>query len=137
MAFIYSRLEKHLGHEACVSSVSGMGEIAIVACPLLGGGVKWALSRCREKEGKRQEPFSHSCNPVLHSPYMHIDVRFHFPKEKVEKGIVELFFVRTEFQLTDLFTKALSEDRFKYLVRRLGMRCLTPEELEVLANASA
>ncbi|GKG62462.1 hypothetical protein Tco_0634235, partial [Tanacetum coccineum] len=40
-------------------------------------------------------------------------------------------------QLADLFTKALSEDRFKYLVRRLGMRCLTPDELEVLANESA
>nr|GEV85692.1 Gag-Pol polyprotein [Tanacetum cinerariifolium] len=44
---------------------------------------------------------------------------------------------RTEYQLADMFTKALSEDRFKYLVRRLGMRCLTPEELEVLANESA
>ncbi|GJZ85527.1 hypothetical protein Tco_0650866 [Tanacetum coccineum] len=55
----------------------------------------------------------------------------------VEKGIVELFFVGTEYQLADLFTKALSEDRFKYLVRRLGMRCLTPEELEVLENKSA
>nr|GEV48030.1 Gag-Pol polyprotein [Tanacetum cinerariifolium] len=43
----------------------------------------------------------------------------------------------TEYQLADLFTKALSEDRFKYLVRRLGMRCWTPEELEVLANESA
>ncbi|GKA11437.1 integrase, catalytic region, zinc finger, CCHC-type containing protein [Tanacetum coccineum] len=41
------------------------------------------------------------------------------------------------YQLADLFTKALSEDRFMYLVRRLGMRCLTPEELEVLANESA
>ncbi|GKD60361.1 hypothetical protein Tco_1297870 [Tanacetum coccineum] len=40
-------------------------------------------------------------------------------------------------ELADMFTKALSEDRFKYLVRRLGMRCLTPEELEVLANESA
>ncbi|GJY93406.1 hypothetical protein Tco_0509188 [Tanacetum coccineum] len=49
---------------------------------------------------------------------------------KVEKGIVELFFVRTEYQLANLFTKALPEDRFKYLVRRYGMRCLTPEELE-------
>ncbi|GJW88687.1 hypothetical protein Tco_0164027 [Tanacetum coccineum] len=55
----------------------------------------------------------------------------------VEKGIVELFFVGTEYQLADLFTKALSEDRFKYLVRRLGMRCLTPDELEVLAIESA
>ncbi|GKC04482.1 retrovirus-related pol polyprotein from transposon TNT 1-94 [Tanacetum coccineum] len=74
-----------------------------------------------------------SCNPVQHSRTKHIDVRYHFIKEQVEKGIVELFFVRTEYQLADLFTKALSEDRFKYLVRRLGMRCLTPDELEVLA----
>ncbi|GJW52898.1 retrovirus-related pol polyprotein from transposon TNT 1-94 [Tanacetum coccineum] len=78
-----------------------------------------------------------SCNPVQHSRTKHIDVRYHFIKEQVEKGIVELFFVRTEYQLADLFTKALPEDRFKYLVRRLGMRCLTPEELEVLANESA
>ncbi|GJU09844.1 retrovirus-related pol polyprotein from transposon TNT 1-94 [Tanacetum coccineum] len=55
----------------------------------------------------------------------------------VENAIVELFFVGTEYQLSDLFTKALPEDRFKYLVRRLGMRCLTPKELEVLANESA
>nr|GFA24633.1 retrovirus-related Pol polyprotein from transposon TNT 1-94 [Tanacetum cinerariifolium] len=78
-----------------------------------------------------------SCNPVQHFRTKHIDVRYHFIKEKVEKGIVELFFVRTEYQLDDPFTKALSEDRFKYLVRRLGMRCLTPEELEVLENESA
>ncbi|GJR73977.1 hypothetical protein Tco_0086342 [Tanacetum coccineum] len=60
-----------------------------------------------------------SCNPVQHSCTKHIDVRYHFIKEQVEKGIVELFFVGTEYQLADLFTKALSEDRFKYLVRRL------------------
>nr|GEV77197.1 hypothetical protein [Tanacetum cinerariifolium] len=78
-----------------------------------------------------------SCNPVQHSCTKHIDVRYHFIKEKVEKGIVELLFVGTEYQLADLFTKALPEERFKYFVRRLGMRCLTPEELEVLANESA
>ncbi|GJV19680.1 retrovirus-related pol polyprotein from transposon TNT 1-94 [Tanacetum coccineum] len=38
-------------------------------------------------------------------------------KEQVEKGIVELLFVKTEYQLADLFTKALPEHRFKYLVR--------------------
>ncbi|GKA23067.1 putative reverse transcriptase domain-containing protein [Tanacetum coccineum] len=37
----------------------------------------------------------------------------------------------TEYQLADMFTKALPEDRFKYLVRRIGMRCLTPAELEI------
>ncbi|GJS69767.1 retrovirus-related pol polyprotein from transposon TNT 1-94 [Tanacetum coccineum] len=78
-----------------------------------------------------------SCNLVQHSRTKHIDVRYHFIKEQVEKGIVELFFVGTEYQLADLFTKALSEDRFKSLVRQLGMRCLTPDELEVLAIESA
>nr|GEV99393.1 retrovirus-related Pol polyprotein from transposon TNT 1-94 [Tanacetum cinerariifolium] len=77
------------------------------------------------------------CNPVQHSRTKHIDVRYHFIKEKVEKGIVELFFVGTEYQLADLFTKALPEERFKYLVRRLGMRWLTPDELKALANESA
>nr|GFB48906.1 hypothetical protein [Tanacetum cinerariifolium] len=43
----------------------------------------------------------------------------------------------TEYQLADMFTKALHEDRFKYLVRRIGMRCLTLAELEVLAKESA
>ncbi|GKB63540.1 retrovirus-related pol polyprotein from transposon TNT 1-94 [Tanacetum coccineum] len=78
-----------------------------------------------------------SCNPVQHSCTKHIDFRYHFIKEKVENGIVKLFFVGTAYQLADMFTKALPEDRFKYLVRRLDMRCLTPEELVVLANESA
>nr|GEV38643.1 Gag-Pol polyprotein [Tanacetum cinerariifolium] len=67
-----------------------------------------------------------SCNPVQHSRTKHIDVRYHFIKEKVEKGIVELFFVGTEYQLADLFTKALTEERFKYLVKRLGGSQLQP-----------
>ncbi|GJW36784.1 retrovirus-related pol polyprotein from transposon TNT 1-94 [Tanacetum coccineum] len=67
-----------------------------------------------------------SCNPVLHSRTKHINVRYHFIKEHVEKGIVELYFVRTEYQLANMFTKALSKERFEYLVGRLGMRCLTP-----------
>nr|GEV40040.1 copia protein [Tanacetum cinerariifolium] len=78
-----------------------------------------------------------SCNPVQHSRTKHIDVRYHFIKEKVEKGIVELFFVGTEYQLADMFTKALPVERFKYLVRRLGIRCLTLAQLEALANESA
>ncbi|GJV45312.1 retrovirus-related pol polyprotein from transposon TNT 1-94 [Tanacetum coccineum] len=40
-------------------------------------------------------------------------------------------------KLADMFTKALLQERFEYLVGRLGMRCLTPAELEVLANETA
>ncbi|GJX10125.1 retrovirus-related pol polyprotein from transposon TNT 1-94 [Tanacetum coccineum] len=43
----------------------------------------------------------------------------------------------TEYQLADMFTKALPEERFQYLVRQIGMRCLTPAELEVLTKESA
>ncbi|GJS01602.1 hypothetical protein Tco_0318110 [Tanacetum coccineum] len=39
--------------------------------------------------------------------------------------------------LADMFTKALPEDQFKYLVRRIGMRCLTPADLDVLTNETA
>ncbi|GKC15855.1 retrovirus-related pol polyprotein from transposon TNT 1-94 [Tanacetum coccineum] len=55
-----------------------------------------------------------SCNQVHHSRTNHIDVRYHFIKGHVEKGIVKLFFVETEYQLADLFTKALSNIGFKY-----------------------
>nr|GEZ00419.1 retrotransposon protein, putative, unclassified [Tanacetum cinerariifolium] len=84
-----------------------------------------------------QSAIAISCNPVQHSRTKHIHTRYHFIKEQVENSIIELYFVRTEHQLADMFTKALPEDRFKYLVRRIGMRCLTPAELEVLANESA
>nr|GEZ38954.1 retrovirus-related Pol polyprotein from transposon TNT 1-94 [Tanacetum cinerariifolium] len=51
--------------------------------------------------------------------------------------LVSLMSKKTEYQLADMFTKALPKDRFKYLVRRIGMRCLTLAELEVLAKESA
>ncbi|GJW32909.1 hypothetical protein Tco_0052941 [Tanacetum coccineum] len=84
-----------------------------------------------------QSAIAISCNPVQHSHTKHIVVRCHFIKEQVERGIIKLYFVRTKYQLADMFTKDLSQERFEYLVRRLGMRCLTPAELKVLANESA
>nr|GEW50767.1 retrovirus-related Pol polyprotein from transposon TNT 1-94 [Tanacetum cinerariifolium] len=76
-----------------------------------------------------------SCNPVQHSRTKHIVVRYHFIKEHVEKGMIELYFVKTDYQMADLFIKALPVDRFNYLVRRLGMRSLSPQELKRLAKS--
>nr|GEU63928.1 retrovirus-related Pol polyprotein from transposon TNT 1-94 [Tanacetum cinerariifolium] len=84
-----------------------------------------------------QSAIAISCNLVQYSRTKHIHTRYHFIKEQVKNGIIELYFVITEYQLADMFTKALSEDRFKYLVRRIGIRCLTPAELEVLEKESA
>ncbi|GJX67224.1 hypothetical protein Tco_0302951 [Tanacetum coccineum] len=68
-----------------------------------------------------------SCNPVQHSRTKHIDIRYHFIKEHVEKGTVELYFVGTEYQLADIFTKALPKERFKYLVHRIVIIMAQPQ----------
>ncbi|GJY65243.1 hypothetical protein Tco_0467481 [Tanacetum coccineum] len=60
-----------------------------------------------------KSPIAISCNPVQHSKTKHIDIRYHFIKEHVEKGTVEIYFVGTEYQLADLFTKALPKERFE------------------------
>ncbi|GJS96633.1 hypothetical protein Tco_0803601 [Tanacetum coccineum] len=66
-----------------------------------------------------------SCNPVQHSKTKHIDIRYHFIKEHVERGTVEIYFVGTEYQLADLFTKALPKERFEYLVHRIVIFMVT------------
>nr|GEW02418.1 retrovirus-related Pol polyprotein from transposon TNT 1-94 [Tanacetum cinerariifolium] len=59
------------------------------------------------------------CNNVQHSRSKHINIRHHFIREQVEKGVVELYFVTTDYQLADIFTKALPRDQFEFLLPRL------------------
>ncbi|GJY13922.1 retrovirus-related pol polyprotein from transposon TNT 1-94 [Tanacetum coccineum] len=59
---------------------------------------------------------------------------YHFIKEQVENEVVELYFVRTEYQLADIFTKALCRERIEFLIDKLGMRSFTPETLKELAD---
>ncbi|GKF22731.1 hypothetical protein Tco_0075053 [Tanacetum coccineum] len=73
-------------------------------------------------------------NNVQHSRSKHIDVRYHFIKEQVENGVVELYFVRTEYQLADIFTKALPRERFNFLVEKLGIKSMSLETLKSLTE---
>ncbi|GKB09159.1 retrovirus-related pol polyprotein from transposon TNT 1-94 [Tanacetum coccineum] len=59
---------------------------------------------------------------------------FHFIKEQVENGVVELYFVNMEYQLADIFTKALCRERIEFLINKLGMRSFTLETLKQLAD---
>ncbi|GJS94709.1 retrovirus-related pol polyprotein from transposon TNT 1-94 [Tanacetum coccineum] len=74
------------------------------------------------------------CNNVQHSRSKHINIRHHFIREQVEKGVVELYFVRTEYQLADIFTKALPRERFEFILPRLGMKSMKPETLKHLQD---
>ncbi|KAI3681723.1 hypothetical protein L6452_36527 [Arctium lappa] len=60
-------------------------------------------------------------NPVLHSKTKHIEIRYHFIRDHVMNGDIELHFIPTDFQLADLFTKPLDETRFNFLISELGM----------------
>ncbi|GJR09650.1 retrovirus-related pol polyprotein from transposon TNT 1-94 [Tanacetum coccineum] len=52
----------------------------------------------------------------------------------VENGVIELYFVNMEYQLTDIFTKALGRERIEFLINKLGMRSFTPETLKKLTD---
>nr|GEX53793.1 retrovirus-related Pol polyprotein from transposon TNT 1-94 [Tanacetum cinerariifolium] len=59
-------------------------------------------------------------------------IKKHLNAEQVENGIVELYFVRTEYQLADIFTKPLPRERFNFLIEKLGMRSMSSETLKRL-----
>ncbi|GJV75129.1 retrovirus-related pol polyprotein from transposon TNT 1-94 [Tanacetum coccineum] len=62
------------------------------------------------------------------------DTRRSTSGKQVENGVVELYFVNTEYQLADIFTKALGRERIEFLINKLGMRSFTPETLKQLAD---
>nr|GEV12601.1 retrotransposon protein, putative, unclassified [Tanacetum cinerariifolium] len=71
-----------------------------------------------------------SCNNAQHFRSKHIDIRNHFIKENVENDVIKLYFVNMEYQLAELFTKALDRERIEFLINKLGMRSFTPETLK-------
>jgi len=60
-------------------------------------------------------------NPIQHSRTKHIELRYHFIRDHVEKGDIELLYVDTEHQLADIFTKPLDVSRFASLRGDLGV----------------
>ncbi|GKC05204.1 retrovirus-related pol polyprotein from transposon TNT 1-94, partial [Tanacetum coccineum] len=74
------------------------------------------------------------CNNVQHSRSKHIDIRHYFIKEQVENGVVELYFVRTEYQLADIFIKPLARERLEFLIKKLGMQSMSLETLKKMAD---
>ncbi|GJU94203.1 retrovirus-related pol polyprotein from transposon TNT 1-94 [Tanacetum coccineum] len=111
-----------LDHAACLNS----RKITSGGIQFLGGDklVSWSSKKqdCTlMSSAKAEQPLpSHAIQSIIPASRTLMSY-ITFIKEQVEKGIVELFFIGTEYQLADPFTKALPEDRFKYLIRRLGM----------------
>ncbi|XP_071704708.1 secreted RxLR effector protein 161-like [Rutidosis leptorrhynchoides] len=66
-------------------------------------------------------------NPVFHARTKHVEVHYHFIREKVLKGEVNLGHVRTENQVADIFTKSLVGSKFEQFCRQLGMKSVDVE----------
>ena len=63
-------------------------------------------------------------NPVHHDRSKHIDVKFHFIRECCDRKLIDVEFVGTELQLSDILTKALGRSRFQDLCDGIGMKSL-------------
>ncbi len=60
-------------------------------------------------------------NPIYHAKTKHIEVHYHFIREKVIVKEIDLIHVSTKDQVVDIFTKALSTNKLKKFRQMLGV----------------
>ncbi|KAI3510697.1 hypothetical protein L1887_17829 [Cichorium endivia] len=70
-------------------------------------------------DSKKTIAISH--NPIQHSMTKHIDLRYHFIKDQILQDNIELYFIPTDEQVADVFTKALDSTKFNNFLDKLGM----------------
>ena len=73
-----------------------------------------------------QSAISISHNLIQHSMMKHIDIRYHFIKDHVLNGNIELIFVPYDDEIADVFTKALDETKFIGFLNKMGMMMPDP-----------
>ncbi|GKA43905.1 retrovirus-related pol polyprotein from transposon TNT 1-94 [Tanacetum coccineum] len=93
----------------------------------------FAVCMCGRCQAKPTEKHLHAVLQMLIMLVAKILEEVHLA-EQVKNEVVELYFLRTEYQLADIFTKALGRQRLDFLINKLGMGSMYPETLERLAE---
>ena len=60
-------------------------------------------------------------NPVFHDKLKHIEIKYHYIRDVVQRGVVKLLYVATEEQIADVLTKPLDRVKFEYFREKLGV----------------
>ena len=60
-------------------------------------------------------------NPTFHERSKHIDIKFHFMRDVVNRGVIKVAKVSTEDNLADVLTKALPIAKFKHCLNLVGL----------------
>jgi hypothetical protein len=81
----------------------------------------WLQSEQSSTPSDNESAIRMADNPVEHSRTKHIDIQHHFLRDHQHKGDIEVFYVSTENQLADIFTKPLDEKTFCRLHSELNV----------------
>ena len=58
-------------------------------------------------------------NPIQHQRSKHIDIKYHFIRNEVQSGVIQLVYVPSEQNLADMFTKPVAGVKVKYFLSSL------------------
>lgn len=102
----------------------------------VASGITWLVRLLEELGVQDLRPVTLACdnqfalqiahNPVLHQRTKHIEIDFHFTREKVPEGLIQLIYIPTQAQPADALTKVLPSTKLQPLMSKLGMLQTTP-----------
>lgn len=123
-----SRKQRTVARSSTEAKYKGLADVSVE--------VTWVVSLLRELGLDSGQPAHLWCdnlgatylaaNPVFHARTKHIEIDYHFVRDKVASGAFPVNFVSSRYQIADIFTKPLPATRFHTLRRKLNVVELQP-----------
>ena len=60
-------------------------------------------------------------NPVFHDKSKHIEIKYHYIRDMVQRGAVKLQYVATNEQVADVLTNPITRAKLEYFIEKLGV----------------
>ena len=106
-------------------------EVEYIAACMAAREAVWLRKLLAGLSGQSLEPIvihcdNQSCvkmsiNPVQHNKTKHVEMKYHYVREMVQRHAMQLRYIPTNEQIVDVLTKPLSQGKFVYFRDRLGV----------------